>query len=40
VGWKLVGFTLVGRNLKGDPGKGYDGLKALERLTCGGGQGC
>ena len=40
VGWKLVGFSLVGRNVKGDPAKGYDGQKVLDRLTCGGGHGC
>lgn len=40
VGWKTLGFTLVGRNLKGDPGKGYDGAKALRALTCGVGRGC
>jgi gluconate 2-dehydrogenase gamma chain len=40
VGWKLVGFSLVGRNVKGDPLKGYDGQKQLDRLTCGGGHGC
>jgi len=40
VGWKLVGFSLVGRNVAGDPSKGYDGLKQLDRLTCGGGHGC
>jgi gluconate 2-dehydrogenase gamma chain len=39
-GWKLVGFTLVGRNVKGDPARGYDGQKQLDRLTCGGGHGC
>lgn len=39
-GWKLVGFKLVGRNAKGDPGQGYDGLKALHELRCGGGKGC
>ena len=40
VGWKLVGFELVGRNPKGDPGKGYDGSKDLKALTCGVGRGC
>jgi gluconate 2-dehydrogenase gamma chain len=40
VGWKLVGFTLVGRNPRGDPGKGYDGSKDLKSLTCGVGRGC
>jgi gluconate 2-dehydrogenase gamma chain len=40
VGWKLVGFTLVGRNVKGDPSPGYDGQKQLHQLTCGGGHGC
>lgn len=42
VGWKLLGFTLVGRNpnARGDPPAGYDGLKQLESLRCGGGKGC
>jgi gluconate 2-dehydrogenase gamma chain len=40
VGWKLVGFQLVGRNPKGDPAKGYDGKKTLHDLRCGGGKGC
>jgi gluconate 2-dehydrogenase gamma chain len=40
VGWKLVGFELVGRNLKGDPPKGYDGSKHLQHLRCGDGKGC
>jgi gluconate 2-dehydrogenase gamma chain len=40
VGWKLVGFTLVGRNVKGDPAPGHDGQRQLDRLTCGGGRGC
>lgn len=40
VGWKLVGFTLVGRNVKGDPKAGYDGAKGLQTLTCGVGRGC
>lgn len=40
VGWKLVGFELVGRNVKGDPAKNYDGSKALNALTCGVGRGC
>jgi gluconate 2-dehydrogenase gamma chain len=40
VGWKLVGFQLVGRNVAGDPGKGYDGAKSLKGLTCGVGRGC
>jgi gluconate 2-dehydrogenase gamma chain len=40
VGWKLVGFTLVGRNLKGDPKAPYDGSARLHQLTCGGGKGC
>jgi gluconate 2-dehydrogenase gamma chain len=40
VGWKTLGFTLVGRNVKGDPAKGYDGAKALKALTCGVGRGC
>ena len=40
VGWKLIGFSLVGRNVKGDPSPGYDGQKALHTLRCGGGKGC
>ena len=40
VGWKLVGFTLVGRNVKGDPKPPYDGMSRLHALTCGGGKGC
>jgi len=40
VGWKLVGFSLVGRNLKGDPKSPYDGSKRLHQLVCGGGKGC
>lgn len=40
VGWKLVGFQLVGRNIKGDPKPPYDGSKRLEELRCGGNRGC
>ncbi len=40
VGWKAVGFTLVGRNVKADPKSGYDGAKTLDALRCGGGKGC
>lgn len=40
VGWKLVGFSLVGRNVKGDPIAPYDGSKKLHQLVCGGGKGC
>lgn len=40
VGWKLVGFNLVGRNIKGDPSAGYDGSKHLHQQLCGGGKGC
>ena len=40
VGWKLVGFSLVGRNVKGDPKAPYDGSARLHQLTCGGGKGC
>lgn len=40
VGWKLVGFSLVGRNVKGDPKAPYDGSQKLHQLTCGGGKGC
>ena len=40
VGWKMIGFELVGRNLKADPQPGYNGSKTLDTLTCGGGHGC
>ena len=40
VGWKLVGFNLVGRNVKGDPKSPYDGPARLNQLVCGGGKGC
>jgi gluconate 2-dehydrogenase gamma chain len=40
VGWKLVGFELVGRNVKGDPKPPYDGSQRLHQLVCGGGKGC
>lgn len=40
VGWKLVGFNLVGRNVKGDPQAPYDGSARLHQLVCGGGKGC
>jgi gluconate 2-dehydrogenase gamma chain len=40
VGWKLVGFNLVGRNVKGDPKPPYDGSKRLDELRCGGNRGC
>ncbi len=40
VGWKLVGFNLVGRNAKGDPASPYDGAAKLKQLMCGGGKGC
>jgi gluconate 2-dehydrogenase gamma chain len=40
VGWKLVGFNLVGRNVKGDPRAPYDGSQRLHQLVCGGGKGC
>jgi gluconate 2-dehydrogenase gamma chain len=40
VGWKLVGFQLVGRNVKGDPKPPYDGSQKLHQLVCGGGKGC
>jgi len=39
-GWKLVGFNLVGRNVKGDPKAPYDGSQTLHQLHCGGGKGC
>lgn len=39
-GWKLVGFSLVGRNIKGDPKAPYDGSERLHQLVCGGGKGC
>jgi gluconate 2-dehydrogenase gamma chain len=40
VGWKLVGFSMVGRNVKGDPPDDYDGRQRLEALRCGGKKGC
>lgn len=40
VGWRLVGFNLVGRNVKGDPRAPYDGSQRLHQLVCGGGKGC
>lgn len=40
VGWALVGFKLVGRNVKGDPKPPYDGSKRLDELRCGGNRGC
>ncbi|MFO0594143.1 MAG: gluconate 2-dehydrogenase subunit 3 family protein [Myxococcaceae bacterium] len=40
VGWKTVGFELVGRNVKGDPKPPYDGSAKLHQLICGGGKGC
>ncbi|MEW5740887.1 MAG: gluconate 2-dehydrogenase subunit 3 family protein [Myxococcota bacterium] len=40
VGWKLVGFELVGRNVKGDPKPPYDGSQRLDELRCGGKRGC
>jgi gluconate 2-dehydrogenase gamma chain len=40
VGWKLVGFELVGRNAKGDPQPLYNGSKRLDELRCGGKRGC
>lgn len=39
VGWKTLGFSLVNKT-KADPGPGYDGMKALQQLRCGGGKGC
>ncbi|MBM4782548.1 MAG: gluconate 2-dehydrogenase subunit 3 family protein [Archangiaceae bacterium] len=39
VGWKTIGFTMVDHT-NADPGKGYDGSKALQQLRCGGGKGC
>ncbi|MFT3709940.1 MAG: gluconate 2-dehydrogenase subunit 3 family protein [Archangium sp.] len=39
-GWKVVGFELVGRNVKGDPKSPYDGSQRLHQLQCGGGKGC
>lgn len=39
-GWKVVGFELVGRNIKGDPKAPYDGSQRLHELVCGGGKGC
>lgn len=40
VGWALVGFKLVGRNVKGDPKPPYDGSQRLDALRCGGNRGC
>ena len=40
IGWNLVGFKLVGRNIKGDPKPPYDGSQKLHQLVCGGGKGC
>ncbi len=39
VGWKLVGFELVGREAS-EPGPGYNGVQHLHSLKCGGGKGC
>ncbi len=39
VGWKLVGFSLVGAQAS-EPAPGYDGVKHLHTATCGGGKGC
>lgn len=39
VGWRLVGFDLVG-SATADPRPSYDGVKHLHALTCGGGKGC
>ena len=39
VGWKLVGFDLVG-GAASEPQPGYNGEKHLDHLRCGGGKGC
>lgn len=39
VGWKLVGFELVGREAS-EPAPGYNGIGHLHSLKCGGGKGC
>lgn len=39
VGWKLVGFELVGREAS-EPPTGYNGIGHLHSLKCGGGKGC
>ncbi|MBL8952348.1 MAG: gluconate 2-dehydrogenase subunit 3 family protein [Myxococcaceae bacterium] len=39
VGWKLVGFDLVGREA-GEVAPDYEGKKALDHLRCGSGKGC
>ncbi len=38
-GWGVVGFKLVD-HMPVDPGEGYDGLKKLHEMKCGGGKGC
>lgn len=40
VGWRLIGFNLVGRGTLGAPPDGYDGIQQLEGLRCGGKKGC
>jgi len=38
-GWGVIGFKLVDHTAA-DPVKGYDGMKQLQDLKCGGGKGC
>ncbi len=38
-GWNLVGFKMVG-TVASEPAPGYDGVKHLHTLHCGGGKGC
>lgn len=39
VGWKLMGFDLVGKEA-GEVSPDYDGKQHLDSLRCGGGKGC
>ncbi|MBL9037512.1 MAG: gluconate 2-dehydrogenase subunit 3 family protein [Archangium sp.] len=38
-GWGVVGFSLV-QHGPADPSGGYDGMKRLHEMKCGGGKGC
>lgn len=38
-GWGVIGFKLV-NHAPADPTKGYDGMKQLQDMKCGGGKGC